>query len=51
MVGLLAGIEHRREHRRQAAENVEVVPLDHRSGGRRGNDSPDVALAGQRISV
>ena len=34
-------IEQRRDDRGQTAEDVEVVPLDHRPHGRRGDDLPD----------
>ena len=35
------GIEERRDDRGQAAEDIEVVPLDHRADGGRGDDLPD----------
>jgi hypothetical protein len=34
-------IEERGDDRRQAAEDVEVVPLDHRADGGRGDDVPN----------
>jgi hypothetical protein len=40
-----ARIEKRGDHARQAAEDVEVVPLDHRPDRRRGDDLPDLAVA------
>ena len=39
------GIEERRNDRGQTSENVEVVPLDHRADGRRGDDLPDLVIA------
>ena len=43
-----AGIEQRRDDRGQAAEDVEVVPLDHRADRRRGDDLPDAVVGGRR---
>ena len=40
-VSLPCGIEQRRDDRGQAAEDVEVVPLDHRADGGRSDDLAD----------
>ncbi len=46
-----ARIEQRRDHARQAAEDVEVVPLDHRADGRCGDHLPDLGFRGDGHST